>query len=381
MTTISQYNCAASALLGSLKALENYGQETIVRNMLTTEILGYTIKVSDPTARFTLLPFRKCNPFAQIAETMWMLAGREDLDWLEFYIPSCKKWSDDGNTWRDAYGPRLRKYGQQYEVLSGMKIPVGESVDQLSNVVNKLKQDIYSRQVILTIWNPDIDWVEGSKAYPCNIALQFLVRDNQLHMFVTLRSNDVIYGFSHNDFFSWSVLHQLMAKWVGATVGNLHWNAASFHIYERHYELSSKIIAHTHPRQYLYDFQIPRFQMLEASFESFDSQLANLFTWERTARDRTVPELIDSTIEFSADPFMDACIRMLILNVEYKTDSYDIGYLLDAVRCIPYSDFKIAAIDFLCRDDNFELRDFSHLIHSADVYDYLRDIESAQSQF
>lgn len=370
MTTISSYRNAGHALLESLCELKSHGTKVEVRGMKTTEILGHSFTVSDPTARFTLIPFRKCNPFAQIAETFWMLSGRDDLDWLEFYIPQCKRWSDDGKTWRDAYGPRLRKYNQQYELSGGVKYPVGDSVDQIEEAVLRLSEDIHSRQVILTIWNPSVDWVTGSKAYPCNIVLQFMVRNNQLHMFVYVRSNDVIYGFSHNDFFSWSVLHQLMAHWVGVDIGALHWNAASFHIYERHYELAQKIIYATHPRQYVYDYDIPRVPV-DVDFYSFDEKLTQMFVQETQIRSGLQ---LDALYEPVNNTLMDISTKMLMLYTAYKCDHISCTDLIHAIELIPYSDFRIAAIDYFCRDDRFSLQDFTYLLPDDGVYNYLNAI-------
>lgn len=378
MTTISSYKDVSHAVLGSLRELKSYGNEITVRDMTTRELLGHSFRVTNPLARFTLLPHRKCNPFAQIAETLWMLAGRNDLDWLETYIPSCKKWSDDGKTWRDAYGPRLRLHGHTYELLSGKKYPVGAVTDQLNNVIQKLQQDIHTRQAVMTIWNPQLDWVENSKTYPCNIALQFMVRENKLHMFVTVRSNDVIYGFSHNDFFSWSILHQMMAHWIGVELGSLHWNAASFHIYERHYDLADKIIYDTHPRMFLYDYDVPTLPFT-TPFEHFDVNLAKLFEEVHyTGRNHIDSDLSIGT--FSDDAFLDSCTKMLMLYNTYKYNIvWDVDDIISIVANIPTSDFRIAAIDYLCRDSRFKLDDFVHLLEGDDsIYTYLENIQHCQ---
>ena len=385
MTTVSSYNCASSALLGSLRELKSYGSDVTVRGMHTKEILGHTFTVYNPVNRFTILPFRKCNPFAQIAETMWMIAGRDDLDWLELYIPQCKKWSDDGETWRDAYGPRLRHWGQQYEVLGSGIYPVGWAVDQFAEIVKRLSSDSYSRQAVMTIWNPAIDNITDSKAYPCNIALQFMVRNNLLHMFVTVRSNDVIYGFSHNDFYSWSILLQMMAKWVGVGVGSLHWNASSFHIYERHFQLSQNIIDSTHPRQFFYDYNVPTL-LFDTEFGDIDKELSTMFHWENKARECALTESYPSELtmddfQFSRDSFIDTCTRMLMLYVILvRVTSQHKDLIIDIVGTIPYSDFRLAAIDYICRKEWMSLFDFAHLIDSSGVYDYLDNIQNCQSQ-
>jgi thymidylate synthase len=58
-----------------------------------------------------VLPGRNNNVFAQLAETAWVLAGRNDLAFLGHYLPRVADFSDDGRTWRGAYGPRIRRWG------------------------------------------------------------------------------------------------------------------------------------------------------------------------------------------------------------------------------------------------------------------------------
>lgn len=226
------YGSVDSALIDMADKCLIKGKTVTVRGMETKELLMEQFTVFNPLNRIVFNPARNGNVFASIAETLWMLAGRDDLDWLERYIPQCKKWSDDGKTWRAAYGPRLRSwYINQFE-----------TVDQIAEVVKKLTDDPETRQAVISIWDPAEDWVEDSKDYPCNNWLHFIIRDNKLHLNVSIRSNDLIYGFSHNDFFSWSVLLQLMAHWVGVEVGNIVWNATSLHIYKQHYEKAQKIV-------------------------------------------------------------------------------------------------------------------------------------------
>lgn len=239
------YKNVKEALLRELARLTVYGHEVTVRGSTTMELLHESFSIEEPADRLMCVKHRNGNPFAQIAETLWVLAGRNDLDWLERYIPQCKKWSDDGKTWRAAYGPRLRYWGHRwhhYKVDGTTSKVELETVDQLAEVVNKLRQEPYTRQAIISIWDPAQDWVEGSRDYPCNNWLHFLQRDGQVHLNVAVRSNDAIFGFSHVDFFCWSVLQQIVAHLTGFEVGQMTWNASSFHIYERHYDKAQQIV-------------------------------------------------------------------------------------------------------------------------------------------
>jgi len=244
------------ALAGVLGALEDANYVT-VRDMETKELLNCTFTVEKPMQRCCFIPGRDGNVFAQVAETLWMLSGSNDLDWLERYIPQCKRWSDDGKTWRAGYGPRLRDWNRR--VPSGKYLLDGtfvtDSVDQIAYVVGKINSDPETRQAIISLWDPDSDVVEGSKDYPCNNWLHFIKRDGLLHLNVAVRSNDAIYGFSHVDFFGWSVLQQLVASLTGSGVGTMSWNATSMHIYSHHYG-KAHIITDNYRHNTLYPFML-----------------------------------------------------------------------------------------------------------------------------
>ena len=87
------------------------------------------IVITEPWRREVVSVNRKANVFAQIAETMWVLAGRNDIEWLSAYLPRAVDYSDNGTHWRAGYGPRIRR-------IRGF-----ENVDQLVRVVETLKAD------------------------------------------------------------------------------------------------------------------------------------------------------------------------------------------------------------------------------------------------
>ena len=95
-----------------LRSLLIYGDTVESRNGSTIELATQTITIEQPTQRFLHTPRRNNNPFAAIAETMWVLAGRNDLAFLTPYLKRAPDYSDDGGkTWRAGYGPRLRNWG------------------------------------------------------------------------------------------------------------------------------------------------------------------------------------------------------------------------------------------------------------------------------
>ena len=212
------------------------GQEVKSRAGNTKELTFVNIELTHPMEREVLLPSRKASYPAQIAETMWVLAGRNDMRFLSKYLPRARDFSDDGLVWRAGYGPRLRSAGIRINP-DGYKY-----VDPLWNVVELLRRDPETRQAVISIWSNNLDsGVVQSLDIPCNNWLHFLSRDGLLNLHVATRSNDLIWGWSGINQFEWSALLQLVAELTGLEVGSLHFAISSLHLYERHWEKAAKI--------------------------------------------------------------------------------------------------------------------------------------------
>lgn len=114
------------------------------------------ITIMDPSKRVLSVPYRNNSLPASIAETLWVLAGRNDIEWLSYYLPRAKDFSDDGSVWRAGYGPRIRKFG-----------PAG--VDQLRFVIEELLENRTSRRAAITIMDPTHDSKSplNTKDFPC----------------------------------------------------------------------------------------------------------------------------------------------------------------------------------------------------------------------
>lgn len=204
------------------------GQEIGSRNGRVKEIITPQILLGNPFQREVLCNERGANVFAQIAETIWVLSGRSDIEWLSAYLPRAVDYSDDGVTWRSGYGPRLRSYDGQF--------------DQLAFVVDTLRADPLSRQAVISLWDPRVDGTyDNVKDRACNTQLQFLSRGGSLYLVVTVRSNDLMWGWSGINAFEWSSIQEIVAYLLGLRVGTLTFNIGSLHLYERHWEKALKI--------------------------------------------------------------------------------------------------------------------------------------------
>ena len=224
---------ATEALPHLLNKLLTQGSVIPSRNGETRELTMQHITIDQTTDPYITTPGRNVSLPAQIAETMWILAGRSDVEWLSNYLPQAPKFSDDGKTWRGGYGPRLRKFAG-----------IDDNVDQLKYIIDLLREDPDTRRAVFTIYDPVVDSRPG-KDIPCNNWVHFLARDGKLHAHVAIRSNDAMWGWSGINSFEWSILNQVVAAYAGLLPGTITYDISSLHLYERHYDKAQRIVDQT----------------------------------------------------------------------------------------------------------------------------------------
>lgn len=319
-----------SALISTLGKILKDGSYVGSRDQEQIEVLSTLTKISHPSERFLVLPGRNNNVFAQVAETMWVLAGRNDLGFLENYLPRAADFSDDGKTWRAAYGPRLRKW-------NGV-------IDQLHTVIQRLKEDPITKRAVISIFDPASDF-QDTKDVPCNNWLHFIQRNGSLDMHVTIRANDAIWGFSGINFFEWSVLQEIIAKSMGWRVGTMSWYVGTFHIYSRHYATAEKLIQIENPVSMYECGIVPT--PVATTVDELDRHLDLVFNAESFAREGQFNKagVIEQQI---SDPFFrKSSILLKIYNAVQLNIDRDIifSYLAE----LGNSDFQVAALEYLSR--------------------------------
>ncbi|MFE1174282.1 thymidylate synthase [Streptomyces sp. NPDC058773] len=217
MTNLSADNVAE--LFTGAVALAKNGAKVSPRGMATREVLDLSMRLTQPRARLLYAPpARILNPAFAVAETVWHLSGSDD-PWIFDYNAQLWQYADDG-VLRGAYGPRMRNWG-------------GE-VDQIHRVVEILKDDPDSRRATIQLYDPARDTV-GHKDVPCTLGFRFHLRRGHLHMSTTMRGQDVWIGMPY-DLFFFTTLHELVAGWLDADLGETHHHVDSLHIYERDIE-------------------------------------------------------------------------------------------------------------------------------------------------
>lgn len=197
----------------------------------TRFIDGVTITVRNPHDRWLSVEGRNSSAIAAIGETFWVLSGRDDIRFLSRVLPRAANFSDDGKTWRGAYGPRLYRHGQ------------------LDSVIDRLRANPNSRQAYLTIYDPALDTNQGiaslredgqaiTKDMICNLALLFSITNNHLNLTVINRSQDVLWGMSSINFIEFSILQEIVARTLGVKVGVYKLFSNNLHYYNN--EVSQK---------------------------------------------------------------------------------------------------------------------------------------------
>lgn len=116
---------------------------------------------------------------------------------------------------------------------------------QMNWVINSLKKDRDTRQAIAYIGGPDFQF-EGNKDFVCTQYLLFFIRNNELHMKVQMRSNDIFYGLSYDaPFFSsiqQTVYLNLLETYPELQLGGYFHFSDNTHYYERHFDLAMDIV-------------------------------------------------------------------------------------------------------------------------------------------
>lgn len=189
-----------------------------------------TISVFGHQMRFNLeegfpaLTTKKLHLKSIIHELLWFLAGDTNIKYL----------TDNGvriwNEWADENGNLGPVYGYQWR---SWPTPDGRHIDQISEVVNSLKNNPDSRRHIVSAWN--VGEIDQMALPPCHLLFQFYVANGKLSCQLYQRSCDVFLGVPFN-IASYALLTLMMAQVTGLKPGDFVWTGGDVHIYQNHLE-------------------------------------------------------------------------------------------------------------------------------------------------
>lgn len=214
-TADSVWQAVASAFRSDPEIPNQHG-----RGGVTREMLHVGISIKKPTERWVFSRTPPINPAFALAEVIWIMAGRNDAHFMNFFNSKLPNYAGNGDTYHGAYGWRLRRE---------------HGVDQLERGFNALKNNPDSRQIVLQIWDaltdlPNEDGTAAAPDIPCNLISMLKIRGGALEWTQILRSNDLFLGLPYN-IIQFTSLQEIMAGWLGLNVGSYNHLSDSLHVY------------------------------------------------------------------------------------------------------------------------------------------------------
>lgn len=199
------------------------------------EVMRFRMSDGFPAVTTKRLAFRSV-----VAELLWFLSASSDVG--ELHRLGVHIW--DGNVYSDEWRPKARfpgdagrNYGQQWRTWRGAD---GRTVDQLAEVVRRIRTSPSSRRHLVTAWNPAE--VEDTALPACHAFFQFFVAEGKLSLMMYQRSADMFLGVPFN-IAQYAVLLHLVAQMTGLEPDELVQVLADAHVYRSHFEAVTEQLA------------------------------------------------------------------------------------------------------------------------------------------
>ena len=189
----------------------------------TRSIFGHQMRF-DLADGFPLVTTKKCHLRSIIHELLWFLQGDTNIKYLQDNgVRICDEWADENGDLGPVYGYQWRNW----------PAPNGESIDQISKLVQMIKTNPDSRRLIVSAWNPAL--VDDMALPPCHALFQFYVANGKLSCQLYQRSADLFLGVPFN-IASYSMLTMMVAQVCGLKPREFVHTFGDLHIYKNHLE-------------------------------------------------------------------------------------------------------------------------------------------------
>lgn len=294
---------------------------------------------------------RDCNPFFHVYESLWMLAGRNDLASLTTYVKDFGKYSDDGETLHGAYGYRWRKYF---------------GYDQLDWIIEELTADPSTRRCVLQMWDGGRtermtrwdsesqtelftdNWeavggtgdlyvaTHGGKDVPCNLCAVFEVVEDKLNMTVYNRSNDTILGMLGANAVHFSFLQEYVAQSAGYDLGSYFQISSNCHVYIEQHNVADYLDGVGDPVNY-----------------PVKSDLVPLVEYQ-SRFDREVTALLENNDTYVEERFLSSVAQPMMLAHRHHKER-DYVRAIEAAERIASADWRRASIAWLSKRESLYL--------------------------
>lgn len=218
-------NNVPQAYTEAIIKLRTCGEEEMSRNgPVITSQDPVLLQIQRPTERVLFDKVRNANPFFHVMEFVWMMAGENDVRWIEQFNKRFREYADPGTDVIHAgYGHRwIKHFGR----------------NQIQAVGDLLRLEPNTRRAVIVMWDPRVD-LSSHNDLPCNTQIMFRVVTSNievgggmLDMTVINRSNDLIWGMLGANAVHMTYLHELVAYIAGFRVGLYKVFTNNLHIYK-----------------------------------------------------------------------------------------------------------------------------------------------------
>lgn len=189
----------------------------------TRSVFGYQIRF-DLSAGFPLLTTKKLHLRSIIHELLWFLKGSDNIGYLqENGVKIWDAWADESGSIGAGYPVQWRHW----------QTGAGETIDQITQLIEGIKNNPDSRRHIVTAWNPGD--LKNMALPPCHALFQFYVADGKLSCQLYQRSADIFLGLPFN-IASYALLTQMVAQQCDLEAADFVWSGGDVHLYRNHFE-------------------------------------------------------------------------------------------------------------------------------------------------
>lgn len=203
--------------------LENGVEKTDRTGTGTRSVFGYQMRF-DLSDGFPMLTTKKLHLRSIVHELLWFLSGSTNVGYLQ--ENGVKIWDE----WADEDGELGPVYGSQWRSWRGAD---GQTVDQISSVIEQIKINPDSRRLIVSAWN--VAEIPHMKLPPCHAFFQFYVAQDRLSCQLYQRSADVFLGVPFN-IASYAALLMMVAQVTGLEPFEFVHTLGDAHLYSNHFE-------------------------------------------------------------------------------------------------------------------------------------------------
>jgi thymidylate synthase len=189
----------------------------------TRSVFGYQMRFNLAEG-FPLITTKKLHTKSIFTELLWFLRGDSNVRWLqERGVSIWNEWADSDGNLGPVYGVQWRSW----------PTPDGKHIDQISQVLDQIRNNPDSRRLIVSAWN--VGDIPNMALPPCHAFFQFYVANGKLSCQLYQRSADIFLGVPFN-IASYALLTHMVAQQCDLEIGDFIWTGGDCHLYNNHFE-------------------------------------------------------------------------------------------------------------------------------------------------